>query len=27
VAVEGDLPKDLTGTTYLVKNGSVKLLS
>ena len=27
VAVEGDLPKDLDGTTYLVKNGSVKLLS
>ncbi len=27
VAVEGDLPKNLTGTTYLVKNGSVKLLS
>lgn len=27
VAVEGDLPKDLAGTTYLVRNGSVKLLS
>ena len=25
VAVEGDLPKDLQGTTYIVKNGSVKL--
>ena len=25
VAVEGDLPKDLTGSTYYVKNGSVKL--
>ena len=25
VAVEGDLPKDLTGVTYYVKNGSVKL--
>ena len=25
VAVEGDLPKDLNGTTYYVKNGSVKL--
>jgi len=25
VAVEGDLPKDLQGTTFLVKNGSVKL--
>ena len=27
VAVEADLPKDLSGTTYLVRNGSVKLLS
>ena len=27
VAVGGDLPKDLSGTTYLVRNGSVKLLS
>ena len=27
VAVEGDLPKDLTGTTFHVKNGSVKLKS
>jgi DNA replication and repair protein RecF len=27
VAVEGDLPKDLSGATYLVRNGSVKLLS
>ena len=26
VAVEGDLPIELTGTTYAVKNGSVKLL-
>ena len=25
VAVEGDLPKDLNGSTYYVKNGSVKL--
>jgi DNA replication and repair protein RecF len=25
VAVESDLPKDLNGTTYIVKNGSVKL--
>ncbi len=25
VAVEGDLPKNLTGSTYYVKNGSVKL--
>ncbi len=25
VAVEGDLPEDLQGTTYYVKNGSVKL--
>ena len=25
VAVEADLPKDLTGVTYYVKNGSVKL--
>jgi len=27
VAVEGDLPKDLHGTTFHVKNGSVKLKS
>ena len=27
VAVEGDLPQDLFGTTYYVKNGSVKLRS
>ena len=27
VAVEADLPKDLSGTTYLVRNGSIKLLS
>ncbi len=25
VAVEGDLPKDLQGSTYIVKNGSVKI--
>jgi DNA replication and repair protein RecF len=27
VAVEGDLPPELNGTTYTVKNGSVRLLS
>ena len=25
ISVEGDLPKDLFGTTYYVKNGNVKL--
>jgi DNA replication and repair protein RecF len=27
VAVEGDLPPELMGTTYTVKNGSVRLVS